>query len=271
MTGKPDSIDGYDGDTSKRAIQSCRYIAEHLGELQSDLILMGGMVPSVLIKPSTLPHGVDVHVGTMDVDLGLVLAHRSLTKLIQTKAWLEKIGFEADQSESLRMRYRDTEANDVIVDLLCGGQAPDGQQSFIVPRIAGHVELAFADSIEVELNGRAIDGSNVRPTLNVCGPGAFVLSKASAFANRKEYKDAYDLFFVLQNYNTGPDSVFPRIAPLLQCDAGQRALRDLESEFCDLDAEGPVAVAKFLTHETDDTIQADVSGAVRKLLTRLGG
>jgi len=35
--------------------------------------------------------------------------------------------------------------------------------------------------------------------------------------------------------------------------------------------DGPAAVARFITNESNDEIQADVSGAVRSLLGPLGG
>ena len=232
---------------------------------------MGGMVPTVLIDNSELPQGVDAHVGTMDVDLGLILAHQTLDRLENTKASLSEIGFTAHPTESARMRHKDSEGNIVVVDLLCGGEAPTDQPSVVVPRIADHVEMAFLDSLSIQLNGPATDGTEVTTSMNVCGPGAFVLSKASTFAHRRENKDAYDLFFVLQYFDTGPASVLTHLAPLLQSDAGRRALNDLETEFADHDADGPAAVARFITNESNDEIQADVSGAVRSLLGPLGG
>jgi predicted nucleotidyltransferase len=35
----------------------------------------------------------------------------------------------------------------------------------------------------------------------VCGPGAFVVLKALAFRTRGENKDAYDLYYVIRNYD----------------------------------------------------------------------
>ncbi|MFC1758477.1 hypothetical protein ACFL2H_06880 [Planctomycetota bacterium] len=269
---KPDRYGDYDQASSLRAIKSCRYIAQHLSDLQDELILMGGMVPSVLIDPDSLPSDVSTHVGTMDVDLGLVLAHQTIDTLEATKARLVEIGFKPDAKtpEGTCMRFKDTKGHEVIVDLLCGGEIPKDQPSLVVPRIAGHVELAFSDSVTVELRGHAIDENEVAASMNVCGPGAFVLSKASTFANRRENKDAYDLFFVLQYFANGPQSVFSHLAPLLKLDAGRKALKDLKDEFLDFDADGTVAVARFLTNEPNDDIQADVSGAVRSLLNPLG-
>ena len=45
-----------------------------LGDLLNDLIVVGGLVTSLLIPDESLPTGEDVHIGTMDLDLGLSLA-----------------------------------------------------------------------------------------------------------------------------------------------------------------------------------------------------
>jgi hypothetical protein len=61
--------------------------------------LSGGLVPSLLIKQDELPAGTEVHVGTMDLDIGLTLAlldegrYRTLTER------LRRAGFEQDINE----------------------------------------------------------------------------------------------------------------------------------------------------------------------------
>ena len=49
-----------------------------LGDYMDDLAVVGGLVPSLLIPQAELPAGADPHVGTMDLDLGLDLAGRSV-------------------------------------------------------------------------------------------------------------------------------------------------------------------------------------------------
>ena len=136
------------------------------------------------------------------------------------------------------MRHEDDEGNIVVVDLLCGGESPADQPSLVVPRIADHVELAFMDSMSVELKGPSTAGTDVTASRNICGPGAFVLSKASNFASSRK-RGRLRPIFVLQYFASGPTSVFTHLAPFLRCDAGQRALQNLENEFMDQDADGP--------------------------------
>jgi hypothetical protein len=49
----------------------CLYVSTKLGDLLDDLVVVGGLVPSLLIPDESLPAGEDVHIGTMDLDLGL--------------------------------------------------------------------------------------------------------------------------------------------------------------------------------------------------------
>lgn len=48
-----------------------RYPATKLGDLMDELVVVGGLMPSLLIYQSQLPAEVSPHVGTMDLDVGL--------------------------------------------------------------------------------------------------------------------------------------------------------------------------------------------------------
>ena len=43
-------------------------MASKLGDLMDDLVVVGGLVPSLLIDQADLPEGATEHVGTMDLD-----------------------------------------------------------------------------------------------------------------------------------------------------------------------------------------------------------
>jgi len=53
---------------------TCLYVATRLGDLMDDVVVVGGLVPSLLIDQAALPEGTPAHVGTMDLDVGLVKA-----------------------------------------------------------------------------------------------------------------------------------------------------------------------------------------------------
>ena len=55
--------------------RTCLHVATVLGDLlQTELTVVGGLVPSLLIPQSSLPAAAEAHCGTLDVDLGLSLA-----------------------------------------------------------------------------------------------------------------------------------------------------------------------------------------------------
>ena len=59
-----------------------RYAFEQLTpDSLDDLVVVGGLVPSLLIPDESLPAGEDVHIGTMELDLGLSLVFCIQTRL----------------------------------------------------------------------------------------------------------------------------------------------------------------------------------------------
>lgn len=73
MTESPSSAADYSADELHRVRQTCLYVATILGDLSDDIVIVGGLVPSLLISPEDLPEGRQPHVGTKDLDLGLAL------------------------------------------------------------------------------------------------------------------------------------------------------------------------------------------------------
>ena len=98
MTDKPTTAAGYEGERTELVQATCLYAATNLGDIVGELVVVGGLVPSLLVKQEALPHGVDSHVGTMDLDMGLSVAllkegcYRTLTER------LRRAGFEQDIS-----------------------------------------------------------------------------------------------------------------------------------------------------------------------------
>ena len=74
MTDKPTTAAGYDSEYTKLVRATCLYVATRLGDLLDDLVVIGGLVPSLLIEQDDLRDGADAHVGTMDLDMGITIA-----------------------------------------------------------------------------------------------------------------------------------------------------------------------------------------------------
>ena len=270
MTDKPTTAAGYGGGQTELVRATCLYVATKLGDVMDELSVVGGLVPSLLVKQEDLSIGVDSHVGTMDLDMGLTVAlleegrYRTLTER------LRRAGFEQDISGTghpTRQRWR------ITVDFLIppsfpgdrGGALRDIEPDFAAI-IAPGLHLAFQDRERVEIAGQTIFGEQATRAVSVCGPGAYVVLKALAFRLRGENKDAYDLYYVVRNYGAGVDDVASRLKPLLDDPSAGEAVRILNEDFREHDGVGPCRVAEFIKGMPDDEIQADVVGFVRQLL-----
>jgi len=279
MPEKPSFASDYTRENVELVRETCLYVATKIGDLLDDFVVVGGLVPSLLIPDESLPQGEDVHIGTMDLDLGLSLALLDKKRYEDLKIRLHRAGFKPDENEEGNLtlqRWKITPAPDlkVTVDFLIppsleadkGGDLRHIENDFAAVITPG-LRLAFQDKQKVSLEGRTLLGEEASREIWVCGPGAFVVLKALAFDQRGENKDAYDLYFVIRNYGSGVDDVSRYLGPLLKEEETQKALEILNRNFSEPDGVGPSRVARFLYEGPDPDLQADVAGFVRELLS----
>ena len=278
MAEKPTTAAGYRSEHVALVRATCLYVATKLGDLMDDLVVVGGLVPSLLIDQGELAEGADPHVGTMDLDVGLAVALLDQGRYRTITDRLRKAGFSQDVNEEgnpTRQRWKIERAGKVTVDFLIpptlpgdtGGKLRDIEADFAAI-IAPGLHLAFRDHRRVTLSGRTIMGEDATRDVWVCGPGAYVVLKALAFGSRGENKDAYDLFYVVRNFGSGVEDVAAHLRPLLIDRAAVEAIAVLRRDFIDHDGVGPRRVAEFQMGGPDDATQADVVGFVRELLER---
>jgi len=262
--------------------QTCLYVATKLGDLLDDLVVVGGLVPSLLIPDKSLPAGEDVHIGTMDLDLGLSLALLDTKRYEDLPLRLYRADFRPDENEEgnpALQRWKITPATDlkVTLDFLIppslaadkGGELRHIEKNFAAVITPG-LHLAFQDKEKVSLKGLTLLGEKANREIWVCGPGAFVVLKALAFDQRGENKDAYDLYFVIRNYGSGVDDVCRCLSPLLKEVETKKALEILHRDFSEPDGVGPSRIARFQYKGPDADLQADVAGFTKELLTKCG-
>jgi len=276
MAEKPMTAAGYRGEYLALVRATCLYVATKLGDVMDDLVVVGGLVPSLLIDQGKLAEGADVHVGTMDLDVGLAVALLDQGRYRTITERLRHAGFSHDVNEEgnpTRQRWKIVRAEKVTVDFLIpptrsedtGGKLRDIEADFAAV-IAPGLHLAFRDRRRVTLSGRTIMGEDATRDVWVCGPGAYVVLKALAFGSRGENKDAYDLFYVVRNFGSGVEDVAAHLRPLLADTAASEAIAILRRDFLDHNAVGPRRVAEFLADGPDDAIQADVVGFTLQLI-----
>lgn len=284
MSQKPAHASGYGQDQVARVRSTCLYLATKLGDLLDDMVIVGGLVPS-LIVPQEGREAQELtrrHVGTLDLDCGLHIALLDTERHEALCDRLKRAGFGEAPNEKgnpTRFKWRiDADGTQVEVDFLIPPSLAEdkgGKLRQIKPELAAVItpglDLAFQDKLLVPIDGVTIKGERARRELSVCGPGAFTVLKALAVKGRGDNKDAYDLFYVLTNYGAGMPDVLARMRPLLAHEQAREALRILRDDFTEIDRVGPMRVAEFITGSRDEAIQADVVGQVALFLKGCDG
>ena len=278
MNVKPSTQDGYSSEDLTRVTQTCLYVFTVLGDLLDDVAVVGGLVPYLLVNQDDLPEGLERHVGTMDLDLGLSLAIFDEERYQNLTGRLRQSGFgpETKSGGNSRLQtWTNEAAGSATIDFLIG-QQHDGEElgkpchieSDFAAFITRGLDLAFRDRRSVQLSGYTLMGERASRDVPVCGPGAFTVLKALAFGNRGERKDAYDLSYMLSGL--GIDDVARCLESLLPDPRVEDALAIIRNNFTNHDATGPMRAAYFRNGGPDDDIQADVVGNALELLKALG-
>ncbi len=276
MDDKPTTATGYRSEQVALVRSTCLYIATKLGDVMDELVVVGGLVPALLINQDSLPEGADAHVGTMDLDVGLTLAllenrgYKTLTERLRVSGFSQDVNEEGNPT---RQRWKIEREEKITVDFLIQPSLPDdrgGRLRNIEPDFAAVItpglHLAFEDRERISLSGETIMGEQATREIWVCGPGAYVVLKALTFNSRGENKDAYDLFYLIQNLDGGVNEIASRLRPFLGDSSAQEALQVLRRDFLNNEGVGPRRVAEFIKGGHDEDIQADVVGYVRSLL-----
>jgi hypothetical protein len=276
---KPRTAAGYSPEQVAHVRATCLYLATKLGDLSDDLVVVGGLVPSLIVDQHQ--SGRQSHVGTLDLDVGLAVALLNDHRYEALAARLRESGFEPDTNDEgnrTNQRWKIDGTARVTLDFLMPPSKPEDRggrlrhlQADFAAIIAPGLRLAFRDRIKVPLSGTTIMGARAAREIWVCGPGAFVAMKALAFRIRGANKDAYDLVYTLRNYGAGIQDVASVLAPLRDDSETGEALAALATEFEFVDSTGPVGFSAFLHGMRHEEAATDAWSAVRELLDRLAG
>jgi hypothetical protein len=278
---KPRHRSGYGREETEQVEMVCLTVIGALGAYVDDLCVVGGLVPVLLIdrRLGLDETEEDRHPGTNDFDVGLSIALLDEERYAEVSKRLRAEGFGPDENEAgnevrQRWRLRDLE---VTVDFLMApppGHAADVRLHDLEPDLAALVtqglDLAFEEKIDVELDGITIKGEKLRRTIPVCGPAAFLILKALAFADRMEHKDAFDLVYLLRRFPASPDAIVEQLALHASRDEKvvKAALAALANDFEEIDSIGPQRAGEFGAESSEemDALAADAHGYVDDLL-----
>jgi predicted nucleotidyltransferase len=246
-----------------------------------DLVIVGGLVPSLIIDQNTLSEDVEPHVGTLDLDVGMSLAIFDNQLYQEITGRLRSTGFKPDindKGNQIIQRWIHPAFQSITIDFLIppsletdrGGTIRNLENDFGAIIVPG-LKLAFQDFEIVEITGKTLKGEQASRSVKVCGPGAYVVLKSLAFANRGENKDAYDLYYLIRNYGTGIREVAERFQKLLPDENCQKAITILKNDFTVVDSVGVLRAIRFLIgeDETDEAKQAEVVGFIESFLNEI--
>ena len=275
MDEKPKTAQDYKPEFNKIIYSTCLYLATILGDLINDIVIVGGLVPYLMIKQEGISND-EKYVGTMDLDLGLSLKLLDKNHYKEISKRLHEASFKPDKNlngNETYQRWRIDKPKKITIDFLIApssstdisGKLKHLEKDFAAIITSG-LSLAFKNKIKVKLNGVTIMGEKAKRYIYICGPGAYLVLKALAFNNRGVSKDAYDLYYIIKNFEGGSEAIAKKIKSLLEFSVTKTALEIIKRDFDQIDSIGPIRVAKFLTGNNNDDIQADVVALVRELL-----
>lgn len=263
---KPKTRAGYLGPATQLIKQAALTLAVAVDDLKDDLVIVGGLVPTLLIEKP--PASLDAHVGTMDLDVGLHVAVLNDERYAKISARMRSSGLNAivEGGKTTRQKWRFTlsESLSIDVDFLIPGTTEDLESDFAAIITPG-LRLAFADKEKRTITDKTLKGEDASRDIYVCGPASFTVLKALAFRSRGENKDAYDLCYVLRAYGArGPEDVAEIFRKLPDAPQKAAAIEILKSDFATKNSVGIRRAVEFERGEgvEDDALAADLVGAV---------
>ena len=229
------------------------------------------------------------HVGTMDIDLCLDAAALGDGDYARLVDLLMEHGYSQDESRrEFQLVRRGVQAwdgglpIDVVVDFLMPASVaiaknrPPFVKGFRVIPASG-AGLALGSSETIDLEGEMPGGAINRVKIPVASVPALLAMKGFALDGRLKRKDAYDVYYCVRNYPSGPDALAEACRSLLRYEEDAAAgYKHIDSKFETVDSFGPVSVRRFveesdvLQERTPDQWQQDAFGQVDAWLCALG-
>lgn len=225
-----------------------------LGAFRDKIVIVGGSVPDLLYPNRN-------HAGTLDVDLAVSPealgsgAYKSILKRLTDAGYTHQIG------PTRFLKSIEGVEDPVKLDLICGeyqtkGKVPTIQIDELQISTLRGLDLAFDICREIEISGQMPDGTLNKVRAKIVEPEAFILVKAFALDERKKSKDAYDVVFVLRNYEPNVEALAERVQSLLENGLAKQGYGILKSKFESIESIGPSWAAEVYAENGEDLAQA---------------
>lgn len=269
-------------DYGNREVKACKAVIIELlhifGEIRDEIVIIGGWTPSFLFPQSEEPH-----IGSLDVDIALNFSKIPDDTYETILNAFIKRGYKQDNDQPFKF-FREVALYGpdpiiVEVDLMAGeyGGTGKGHRTQKIQdaraRKARGCDLAFESSITVTLEGELPDGGRDKVSLNVAGIVPFLVMKGMALYDRMKEKDAYDIYYCINNYPGGITKLVMEFRQYVNNKLVKEGLGKIRSKFVTVDHIGPKWVADFLEieeKEDREIIIRRVYELVNELLDDLG-
>ena len=244
-----------------------------LGEYRKYLVIVGGWVPELLFPG---------HVGSIDVDLAIDHKHlpeegyKTIHELLLSKGYYLKAQSQFSYLRDVPMGGR---IITVQVDLLAGEYEGTGgvhrhqRAQDVLARKARGCDIAFDDPLEVTIEGQLPDGAIDSVRVRVASIVSFLVMKGMALDDRMKEKDAWDIYYCVQNYPGGLDALAEELRSRLGHALVREGLAKIAKNFASEKNVGPTSVADFegiSDPEDRELLQRDAYERVRYILNKLG-
>jgi hypothetical protein len=242
------------------------HLLRHLGFAAAHTVLIGGVVPSLLVlDPATHRR----HLGTTDLDfcLSLAIVEGDTAEYERIETALRRAGYEETEDT---FRWRQTSRLRLAVEFFCPAASdrpagrifrpkaadnPTAKQNF-GPRL-GAISLDAGSAIgeDVVVVTREVDlpddAGRTRFDFRVTGVLGFLVAKTGALLLRDKPKDAYDIVWIIENWEGGPAGVANTVtrSNIFGRADVTAAFDRLFEEFGDIGRLGPRSYVRFMADE----------------------
>jgi len=258
----------------EREVNACKAVLLELihllGEIKDDIVVIGGWTPVFLLPESDVPH-----VGSLDIDLALNFSKIS-DDTYQTilGAFLSR-GYVQDTQQPFRffrtvMVEGNTSVN-VEVDLMAGEYGGTGRGhrtqeiQDVRARKARGCDLAFESPITITLEGELPEGGRDKVNFKVAGIVPFLVMKGMALYDRMKEKDAYDIFYCIDNYPGGTQKLAEEFSLFMKNNLITEGLGKIKAKFNSVEHVGPKWVADFLEIKEGEDREIIIRHAYEKI------
>lgn len=278
----PKSANDYDELGSRAVLSVLLEIGQVLGAYRDRFVVIGGSVPWLL-----LPNAEPPHVGTLDIDLSLDAEalgdgeYKTMVELLEAAGYERAdVGMKAFQLRRV-VQLPDEQPVTVLVDLLMPREAkfkrnkPALLDNFAVQKADG-AGVAMQFFVSHRIDAAMPDGRRNSVEIHVASIPALLVMKGYALTGRDKYKDAYDIYFSVREFEGDIDALAEACQPLLVDPVAVEGFKRMASKFRSDNDFGPVTVRKFLAESsalgdmTEEQVQVDAYRRVSTLLQRLG-